>query len=48
MGFQKGQSGNLNGRPKGSTGAQVKTKYLAKWEEVFEATNPVEKLTARA
>ena len=27
---------------------QVKSKYLAKWEEVFEATNPVEKLTALA
>lgn len=47
--FQEGnQYGKLGGRPKGSKGAQVKSKYLAKWEEVFEATNPIEKLTALA
>lgn len=48
MPFKKGQSGNLNGRPQGSKGAQVKSKYLAKWEQVFEDTKPIEKLTALA
>jgi len=42
------QNGKLGGRPRGSKGAQVKSKYLAKWEQVFEDTNPIEKLTALA
>jgi len=50
MPFQKGNKygGQSPGRPKGSKGAQVKSKYLAKWEQVFEDTNPIEKLTALA
>ena len=47
--FEEGNKAAVgHGRPKGSKGAQVKSKYLAKWEQVFEATNPVEKLTALA
>ena len=47
--FEEGNKAAVgHGRPKGSKGGQVRSKYLAKWEQVFEATNPIEKLTAVA
>ncbi len=45
MEFKEGnQVAKGHGRPRGS-GSQAKAKYLSKWGEVFDSTNPIKKLT---